>query len=228
MDRARQAASAGQFHIAIQTWQIVLDLLPPDATERQGVMREMDRLNAKLQPKVGFDWRKRLGPFGAVLAFLAKFKTAALILLTKGKFLISMLAFVALYWVMFGWWFAVGFFASIFIHELGHYLVIRSYGMQAELPMFIPGFGAYVRWTGAGTVDPGVARKHCSGRTVLRFAIRPSGIRALLLDWTTRLLSHCTNRRLAQPLELNPGWYFRRGKSNGCYLDRSARGHSCP
>jgi hypothetical protein len=33
-------------------------------------------------------WKKRLGPIGVVLAFLAKFKTAALILLTKGKFLL--------------------------------------------------------------------------------------------------------------------------------------------
>jgi Zn-dependent protease len=155
VNRARQAASAGQFQAAIQTWQTILNLLPPEAPERQGVQREIDRLSARLNPKPGFDWRKRLGPFGVVLAFLAKFKTVALVLLTKGKFLISILAFVGLYWAMFGWWFAVGFFASIFMHEMGHYLVVRSYGFKAEMPMFIPFFGAYVRWSGA-TVDPGV------------------------------------------------------------------------
>lgn len=102
------------------------------------------------------DWRKRLGPLGVVVAFLAKFKTVGLVLLTKGKYLFSMLAFLGLYWALFGWWFAVGFFASIFIHEMGHYLVIRHYGMKASLPMFIPGFGAFVQWSSAGDVDPGV------------------------------------------------------------------------
>jgi len=156
VNRARQATSAGQFQIAIQTWQAILNLLPSDAPERQGVQREIDRLTARLNPKPGFDWRKRLGPFGVVLAFLAKFKTVALVLLTKGKFLISVLAFIGFYWLMFGWWFAVGFFASIFIHELGHYLVVRAYGLKAELPMFIPGFGAYVRWSGSTAIDPQV------------------------------------------------------------------------
>jgi Zn-dependent protease len=156
VNRARQATSAGQFQVAIETWQALLNLLPPDSPDRKGVEREIERLTARLNPKPGIDWRKRLGPFGVVLAFLAKFKTAAFILLTKGKFLISMLAFIALYWAMFGWWFAVGFFASIFAHEMGHYLVVRSYGLKAELPMFIPGFGAYVRWTGTTEIDVGV------------------------------------------------------------------------
>jgi Zn-dependent protease len=156
VSRARQAASAGQFQVAIDTWQSILQLLPQDAPERQGVQREIDRLTARLNPKPPIDWRKRLGPFGVVLAFLAKFKTIAFVLLTKGKFLISMLAFIGLYWALFGWWFAVGFFATIFIHELGHYIVVRGYGMQAELPMFIPGFGAYVRWNGSASIDPGV------------------------------------------------------------------------
>jgi Zn-dependent protease len=156
VNRARQATTAGQFQTAIDTWQSVLNLLPGDAPERNGVQREIDRLTARLNPKPGFDWRKRLGPFGVVLAFLAKFKTVALVLLTKGKFVLSMLAFIALYWAMFGWWFAVGFFASIFMHEMGHYLIVRAYGLKADLPMFIPGFGAYVRWSGTAEIDPGV------------------------------------------------------------------------
>jgi Zn-dependent protease len=157
VNQARQAAAAGQFEAARQSWQTILSLLPSDAPERPGVQREIDRLTARLNPKPATDWKKRLGPLGVVLAFLAKFKTAAFVLLTKGKFLLSMLAFIGLYWALFGWWFAVGFFACILIHELGHYVAIRNYGMQAELPMFIPGFGAYVKWnTGPTQVDPGV------------------------------------------------------------------------
>ncbi len=156
VDRARQATSAGQYQIAIQTWQIILDLLPANSPERAGVESEIGRLTSRLNPQKKVDWRKRLGPLGVVIAFLAKFKTAAFLLLTKAKYLISMLAFIGLYWALFGWWFAVGFFATIFIHEMGHYLVVRGYGLRAELPMFIPGFGAYVRWSGTAEIDPGV------------------------------------------------------------------------
>jgi Zn-dependent protease len=43
----------------------------------------------------------------------------------------------------------------VLLHEMGHYLMVRRFGFSAELPMFLPGFGAYVKWNGAG-VDPGV------------------------------------------------------------------------
>jgi Zn-dependent protease len=35
----------------------------------------------------------------------------------------------------------------ILVHELGHFIAVRRRGLSAELPMFVPGFGAYVRWT---------------------------------------------------------------------------------
>ncbi len=119
------------------------------------MQREIATLDGRLHPQPKRDWKKRLGPFGVLIAFLAKFKTAALILLTKGKLFFSLFAFFALYWAMFGWWFALGLCGSVFLHEMGHYLVVRRFGFAAELPMFVPGFGAYVKWNGAN-VDPGV------------------------------------------------------------------------
>ena len=101
------------------------------------------------------NWKKRLGPFGVLIAALAKYKTLALVLLTKGKFLVSILLFLGLYWGLYGWWFAVGLTGSVLMHEMGHYLMVRRFGFAAELPMFIPGFGAYVKWNGPG-VDVGV------------------------------------------------------------------------
>jgi len=38
----------------------------------------------------------------------------------------------------------------ILVHELGHLIAVRRRGLAADLPMFIPGFGAYVRWNAAG------------------------------------------------------------------------------
>ena len=91
-------------------------------------------------------WKKRLGPVGVAIAAAVKYGS---LILTKGKFLISILAFVGVYWTLFGWWFAVGLTGSVFLHEMGHYLAVRRFGFKAELPMFLPGLGAYVKWRGA-------------------------------------------------------------------------------
>lgn len=156
--RARQLTAIGQLQAAREHWSAALQLLTPGSSQYQAVEREIGRIDARISPPPPghkTDWKKRLGPFGIIIAALIKFKTALLVLLAKGKFLISILAFIGLYWSLFGWWFAVGLAGSILLHEMGHYLTVRRFGFTAELPMFIPGLGAYVKWNGAG-VDPGI------------------------------------------------------------------------
>ena len=99
--------------------------------------------------------RKKWGVFGTIGALLVKFKTFWLLALTKGKLvllgltklntLLSMLASIGLYWALYGWKFGVGFVLSIYIHEMGHVTALARYGIPASAPMFIPGFGAFVR-----------------------------------------------------------------------------------
>lgn len=48
------------------------------------------------------------------------------------------------------WTFAVGFVVMIFIHELGHIVAARSYGLKVSWPTFIPFFGAFVTIEKAG------------------------------------------------------------------------------
>ncbi len=153
--RARQLAAMGQLGLAREHWMAALKLLPAGSDEYRAVQREIEILNKRLSPTPQIDWKKRLGPFGVLIAALIKFKSFLLLLLTKGKFLLSILAFIGVYWAMFGWWFAVGLAGSVLLHELGHYFTVRRFGFSAELPMFLPGFGAYVKWNGAH-VDPGV------------------------------------------------------------------------
>ncbi len=150
--RARQLRAIGQLHAAREHWIAIFNLLPADAPERAVVQREIASIDAQLAPKPKTDWKKRLGPVGVALAAVVKYGS---IILTKGKFLISILAFVAVYWTLFGWWFAVGLTASVLLHEMGHYLAVRRFGFAAELPMFLPGFGAFVKWRGAN-VDENV------------------------------------------------------------------------
>ncbi len=150
--RARQLRAIGQLHAAREHWIAISNLLPSDAPERAAVQREIASIDAQLAPKPETNWKKRLGPIGVVLAAIVKYGS---IILTKGKFLISILAFVGVYWSLFGWWFAIGLTGSVLLHEMGHYLAVRRFGFAAELPMFLPGFGAFVKWRGAN-VDPSV------------------------------------------------------------------------
>jgi Zn-dependent protease len=143
--RARQLRAIGQLQAARELWVAILNMLPTDAAERVTVEREIASIDAQLAPRPKTDWKKRLGPVGVALAAIIKYGS---IILIKGKFLISILAFVGVYWTLFGWWFAVGLTGSVLLHEMGHYLAVRRFGFAAELPMFLPGFGAFVKWRG--------------------------------------------------------------------------------
>jgi Zn-dependent protease len=63
-------------------------------------------------------------------------------LLTTGG---SMLLSVVLYAFIFGWRYAVGFVALLFIHEMGHYIAARRRGLAVGAPTFIPFIGAWVQ-----------------------------------------------------------------------------------
>jgi len=84
----------------------------------------------------------------------AKFKTA-LLLLVNLKWLFlgpklllsfgSMFLSVWLYALLFGGWkIGIVFVLMILVHELGHYLTWRNFGVPVNLPMFVPGLGAFV------------------------------------------------------------------------------------
>ena len=50
----------------------------------------------------------------------------------------------------------------ILIHEMGHYIEVKRRGLPADMPVFLPGLGAYVKWQGMG-VSLGNARRSESG-----------------------------------------------------------------
>jgi Zn-dependent protease len=88
-----------------------------------------------------------LGPIVVVGALLAKFGKVALLFATKAKFLAtsgSMLVSVAAYALIWGWTFAVGFVALLFVHEMGHYIQLRREGVKPSGMLFIPFLGAVV------------------------------------------------------------------------------------
>jgi Zn-dependent protease len=62
-------------------------------------------------------------------------------LLTTGS---TMLISVFVYALIFGWKYAVGFVALLFVHEMGHYLAAKQRGLPVGAPTFIPFLGAWI------------------------------------------------------------------------------------
>jgi len=97
-------------------------------------------------------WKKLLAPLGAagvvLLKFLSQFKLALFAILkfgwpflkTGGTMLLSMWVYAQIW----GWWFAVGFVILIFVHECGHLIVAKIFGLRVGAPMFIPFLGAVI------------------------------------------------------------------------------------
>jgi Zn-dependent protease len=93
-----------------------------------------------IQPR-GTDWRgllsKLWAPIAVAIGLFVKFGFAVF------KFF-SIFISVAAYALIWGWKFAIGFVALIFIHEMGHFIEARRQGLEVTLPTFIPFIGAYV------------------------------------------------------------------------------------
>jgi Zn-dependent protease len=146
---AKNQEEEGKTTEARDTWMRALALLPRDSTQAQWVIDHVKSLPSAPAPSSKPNWAARLGPLAPIAIFLAKSK-ALLFAIFKLKFLLSLGAFVALYWSLYGWKFGLGFVALIFLHEMGHYLDIRRRGLPADMPVFLPGLGAYVRWQALG------------------------------------------------------------------------------
>jgi Zn-dependent protease len=96
--------------------------------------------------------KKALGPVAVVAALIAKF-------LAKLKFLVlpllkflpillksggTMLLMIWIYTAMWGWKFGVGFVLLLFVHEAGHLIVAKKFGLKVGAPVFIPFMGAFI------------------------------------------------------------------------------------
>jgi Zn-dependent protease len=151
---AKSLEAKGDPRQARERWLMGLPLLPPNSRQAHWIVqhaRSLDAVAERLQPAPPSEnkWAQRLGPVGPIAVLLAKGKFL-LAAIFKLKFLLSFFAFFGFYWAMFGAKFGVGFAALILIHEMGHYIDIKRRGLPADMPVFLPGFGAYVRWRALG------------------------------------------------------------------------------
>ena len=140
-----------EFAEARRDWLKALALLPADSSQAEWIGGNLKRLEKLAGPAPATDrhaWAKKFGPFAPLIILLVNGKF--LLTLFKLKFLLSLGAFVAFYWALYGVRFGIGFAVLILVHEMGHFIEIKRRGLPAEMPVFLPGLGAYVRWTALG------------------------------------------------------------------------------
>ena len=154
---ARHLEEQGRLREAHDKWRSGLILLPGMSKQADWIRTHAGQLQVRADdarlpesaPEPENKWASRLGPVGPVAIVLAKSKML-LAAVFKLKFLFSFAAFVGVYWSLYGWAFGFGFAVLILIHEMGHFVDIQRRGLPAEMPVFLPGLGAYVQWQELG------------------------------------------------------------------------------
>ena len=162
-DLAQRAEQDGDPRSALAAWREGLDLLPAGSKQGRLVAAQVQRLSAEVdqltpgakpakaehRSDASAEGKSKLAVAGlgivGLLAFVLTKGKALLLGLTKAGTVFSMLLSLGLYWSLWGWRFALGLIASIYVHEMGHVMALRHFGIKAGAPSFLPGIGAVVR-----------------------------------------------------------------------------------
>src|SRR6202049_505293 len=108
------------------------------------------------RPHAANDWwrrtKKTLGPLAVVGVMIAKFfAKLKFLVLPLLKFLPILLKsggtrllMIWVYTAIWGWKFGVGFVLLLLVHECGHLIVAKKFGLKVGAPVFIPFMGAFI------------------------------------------------------------------------------------
>jgi len=130
---AKDLEAKGQWRAAREQWQACLPLLPRDSKQAQWIRDHALQLDLRVdaieqihRPNDGSGWVRNLRP------------------------LATLVPFIWIYSQLYGAEFGLGFALLIVVHEMGHFIDIKRRGLPADMPVFLPGLGAYVRWRALG------------------------------------------------------------------------------
>jgi Zn-dependent protease len=151
---AKALEARGDLRQARERWLAALPLLPPTSTQADWIKQHARALDAGADeaPAAGpidNKWAQPQGPAEPVAERAGK-NTSPPTARFRWTSVLSFLAFVGIYSAASGAKFGVGFAVLILIHEMGHFIDIKRRGLPADMPVFLPGLGAYVRWQAMG------------------------------------------------------------------------------
>ncbi len=150
--QAKALEASGELSQARATWLGALPLLPPNSTQANWIgehAKDLDRAaaGAHLPPREN-------GRIATLGLNDRNYATSTIAVPAKPgfrwTFILSFVAFVVIYSAASGLTFGIGFAVLILIHEMGHFIDIKRRGLPADMPVFLPGLGAYVRWEALG------------------------------------------------------------------------------
>jgi Zn-dependent protease len=139
----------GDFLGALEKLRAMEPMLPRGSVQATQLAQRI----TTLEPKAGQQPRQKKSNQSGLFAGLG---AALIALLTKGKFLflgLTKLPTLLSFFVSAALWrdssagagLALVVLGSIYVHEMGHTWAFRRYGIAVSAPMFVPGFGAFVR-----------------------------------------------------------------------------------
>jgi Zn-dependent protease len=148
--KAQVASNSANWPLAKEYWSKSATLLPADTVQYKSIqarVADLDQKIGNMPAAARGGWRKGAAGLGPIAVLLWKFKSI-LLGLTKAGTLLSMFVSLGFYWAAYGWVFALGLVVSIYIHEMGHVIELRKFGIPAGAPVFIPFLGAIIQLRG--------------------------------------------------------------------------------
>jgi Zn-dependent protease len=158
---AKAAEERADLTAALGAWRRASELLPHGSVQHDTVHKRMLQLSAAIDGRgPAPSTPQKGGKTGVAVAVgtvgVAALKSKALLsaLLANGKLLlVGLLKLPTLFSMLLytrwmsgsGFGYGIGLVLSLYVHEVGHVAALRRYGIAASAPMFIPGFGAFVR-----------------------------------------------------------------------------------
>ncbi len=130
---AKALEAKGDLRQAREKWTTALALLPSTSTQADWIKQHVTRARRRRHHRTRGQTIPL--PLGCGLRWSS---------------ILSFLAFVAIYSAASGAKFGIGFAVLILLHEMGHFVDIKRRGLPADMPVFLPGLGAYVRWQAMG------------------------------------------------------------------------------
>jgi Zn-dependent protease len=130
---------------ALVAWRRALELLPPQSRQYQVISGRIQTISREIDTEGSRANTDRKWTLTGIALFIFAQGKLLLTGLTKAPTFLSVLVSLGVYWAAFGYKFALGLLACMYVHEMGHVAALRRYGIAMDPPMFIPGLGAFVR-----------------------------------------------------------------------------------